>query len=73
VSGAAAPGTIVGGVVNWAKNQHFKFKKTGFLRSTNFKLLRLIKRNLINNCDFLIPSFMLGVDIVIICPGRRKP
>ena len=41
------------------QNEYFKLKKKYFLLSTIFKIFGKIKRNLINNCDFL--DFIISV------------
>ena len=44
----------------WWQHEHFKFKKSDFLLSTNFKLLRQIKGNSRNNCDSFF-NFIISV------------
>jgi hypothetical protein len=38
-------------------NEYFKKKKFDFLHSPNFKLLKQIKGNFMNDCEFLIHNF----------------
>lgn len=51
---------------------HFKFKTLIFLCSTNFKLLRQIKGNLIKVTFFKVPNFSWGRSLVIARPGSQK-
>ena len=53
------------------KNEYLN--KKGFLHFTDFKLMRKIKGNSANNCNFFNARNLSGAAIVTARPGCQKP
>jgi hypothetical protein len=69
VSGVATPGSGVQGAAKWV----FQIKEEkDFLCSNNFKLLRQINGNSINDYGFLMFVILSGAAIVIAWDGCQK-